>query len=46
MITRRASSPAHAVAAARCVYPAIIGRTVAVWPHPDTDPVSASLMIA
>lgn len=46
VIEVRASSHPHAVAIARCHYPAIVGRNVAVWRHPGGDPGMASLMTA
>ena len=46
VIEVRASSHPHAVAVARCHYPAIVGRNVAVWRHPGDDPRTASLLAA
>ncbi|MDE0174220.1 MAG: hypothetical protein OYH76_01685 [Defluviicoccus sp.] len=46
VIEIRGSTHLHAVAIARCHYPAIVGRTVAVWRHPGEDPRTASLLAA
>lgn len=46
VIEVRASSHLHAVAIARCHYPAIVGRRVAVWRHLGCEPRMASLLTA
>lgn len=46
VITVRAASHLHAVAIARCRYPAIARRTVAVWRDPDDDARHASVLTA
>lgn len=46
VITVRAASHLHAVATARSRYPAIAGRTVAVWRGPDGNARQASVLTA
>lgn len=46
VITVCAACHLHAVAVARCRYPAIVGRTVAVWRNPDSDARHASVLTA